>query len=109
MVDLLSIIIYSDAKKQVTGHIIASPIVKEFFMAAIVKFYVEIEVAGSSEMYYAKFQYRHDCSAIFKQLWPYEFFKGKIRELIHTPIFERFLNCLINDMTFCLEEGITKL
>jgi CHASE1-domain containing sensor protein len=23
--------------------------------------------------------------------------------------FERFLNCLINDMTYCLEEGIAKL
>ena len=78
-------------------------------MAAIVRFYVEIEFAGSSEMFYAKFQYRHDCSSIFKILWPTEFFKGKVRELINTEIFEKFLNCLINDMTFCLEEGIAKL
>jgi len=29
--------------------------------------------------------------------------------MIHTPIFEKFLNSLINDMTFCLEEGLVKL
>jgi hypothetical protein len=26
-----------------------------------------------------------------------------------SPIFERFLNCLINDMTYCLEEGLVKM
>jgi hypothetical protein len=25
------------------------------------------------------------------------------------PLFEKFLNSLINDMTFCLEEGLVKL
>jgi hypothetical protein len=28
---------------------------RDYFMAAIVRFYVEIEFAGSSEMFYAKF------------------------------------------------------
>lgn len=32
-----------------------------------------------------------------------------MRELVGTPIFEKFLNSLINDMTFCLEEGLVKL
>jgi len=29
--------------------------------------------------------------------------------MVGSPIFERFLNSLINDMTFCLEEGLAKL
>lgn len=32
-----------------------------------------------------------------------------MRELIGMPVMEKFLNCLINDMTFCLEEGLVKL
>ena len=32
-----------------------------------------------------------------------------MRELVGTPIFEKFLNSLINDMTYCLEEGLVKL
>jgi len=35
--------------------------------------------------------------------------KQKIRELNDTVYFEKFLNSLINDMTFCLEEGLVKL
>lgn len=38
-----------------------------------------------------------------------EVFRQKTRDLIGTPIFEKFLNSLINDMTFCLEEGLVKL
>lgn len=29
--------------------------------------------------------------------------------MINTTVFEKFLNSLINDMTFCLEEGLGKL
>lgn len=32
-----------------------------------------------------------------------------MRELLGTEYFEKFLNSLINDMTFCLEEGMNKL
>jgi hypothetical protein len=38
-----------------------------------------------------------------------ETFRQKVRELIGTPVFEKFLNSLINDMTYCLEEGLVKL
>jgi len=34
-------------------------------MESIIKFYVEIEMAGSTEMFYSKFHYRYDCSQIF--------------------------------------------
>ena len=29
--------------------------------------------------------------------------------MVNTMTFEKFLNCLINDMTYCLEEGIVKV
>jgi flagellar assembly factor FliW len=29
--------------------------------------------------------------------------------MVNTQTFEKFLNCLINDMTYCLEEGIVKI
>lgn len=32
-----------------------------------------------------------------------------MRDLISVEFFERFLNCLINDMTYCLEEGLGKI
>jgi hypothetical protein len=32
-----------------------------------------------------------------------------VRALVRDEFFEKFLNCLINDMTYCLEEGLTKI
>lgn len=60
-------------------------------------------------MFFTKFQYRHDCTVMFQRFWTIETFKEKVRQQVGSPIFERFLNCLINDMTYCLEEGIVKL
>lgn len=41
-----------------------SEIIQKFFMETVIKFYVEIETAGSG-MFFTKFQYRHDCSKVF--------------------------------------------
>ena len=60
-------------------------------------------------MFYTKFQYRHDCSILFQRFWQSPTFTQQVAALQGQPVFERFLNSLINDMTFCLEEGISKL
>lgn len=32
-----------------------------------------------------------------------------MRELVGSESFEKFLNCVINDMTYCLGEGLDKI
>ena len=32
-----------------------------------------------------------------------------VKKQVGTEYFEKFLNCLINDMTYCLEEGLGKI
>ena len=77
-------------------------------METVIQFYVDIEFAGQG-MFFTKFQYRHDCSKIFQRFWSSKNYREQVRYSVHTPAFERFLNCLINDMTYCLEEGIVKM
>jgi hypothetical protein len=77
-------------------------------METVIQFYVDIEFAGQG-MFFTKFQYRHDCSKIFQRFWSNKNYREQVRAQVHTPAFERFLNCLINDMTYCLEEGIVKM
>ena len=60
-------------------------------------------------MFFTKFQYRHDCSTIFQRFWKQESYRQKVRDQVGTEYFEKFLNCLINDMTYCLEEGLAKV
>lgn len=46
---------------------------------------------------------------MFQRFWAFEIFKQKTREQLGSDYFEKFLNCLINDLTYCLEEGLAKL
>lgn len=32
-----------------------------------------------------------------------------VKQQVGSANFEKFLNCLINDMTYCLEEGLSKV
>ena len=90
------------------NYFMNSDMIQKFFMETVIKFYVEIESAGSG-MFFTKFQYRHDCSKIFQRFWKNSQFKQQTNKMVHTQTFEKFLNCLINDMTYCLEEGIVKI
>lgn len=76
-------------------------------METVVQFYVDIEFAGQG-MFFTKFQYRHDCSKLFQSFWKQDKYRAAVRALVGKEFFERFLNCLINDMTYCLEEGLAK-
>lgn len=57
-----------------------SEVVKELLMETAIKFYVDIEFTGSSDSFYTKFNYRNDCSIIFKLFWPIEHYKKKVRQ-----------------------------
>jgi hypothetical protein len=62
--ELISIFHTSDQKKELLPQFSKSDIITNILMETVIKFYVDIEFAGSS-MFYTKFQYRHDCSTIF--------------------------------------------
>lgn len=51
-----------------TADFTKSEIINKHLMETVVKFYVDIEFAGQS-MFYTKFQYRHDCTVLFKRFW----------------------------------------
>lgn len=90
------------------NYFMKSDMIQKYFMETVIKFYVDIEFAGQS-MFFTKFQYRHDCSKIFQRFWQNTQYKQQTNKLVHTQTFEKFLNCIINDMTYCLEEGIVKI
>lgn len=90
------------------NYFMNSEMIQKFFIETVIKFYVEIETAGSG-MFFTKFQYRHDCSKIFQRFWKNPQFRLQTNKMVSTQTFEKFLNCLINDMTYCLEEGIVKI
>ena len=104
----MTLFVYSDQKKELTNYFLRSEIINRFFMETVISFYIDIEFAGSG-MFFTKFQYRHDCQKIFERFWALKGYREQVRNQMSSPIFERFLNCLINDMTYCLEEGLVKM
>jgi len=106
--ELMTLFIYTDEKKELTPELSKSPVISRTLMDTVLKFYVDIEFAGQG-MFFTKFQFRHSCSQVFRRFWTGEAYRKQVREQVGQEYFERFLNCLINDMTYCLEEGIAKL
>jgi len=83
---------------------------------AILHVFVSIEETGHSVQFEQKFSYRRPMIDIIKYIWEIEAFKQKFRELAREaerdieseqpPLFLRFINLLINDAIFLLDEGL---
>lgn len=48
-------------------------------------------------------------NALFTKLWQEEAYQNEIKKIINEPLFERFINMLINDATYCTDEGISNM
>lgn len=70
-------------------------------IAALMKFYVEVETTGQSTEFYDKFTIRYHISHIFKGLWNSQLHRQMIiLESKNGKQFVKFVNMLINDTTF---------
>ena len=83
---------------------------------AILHVFVSIEETGHAVQFEQKFQYRRPMYDIIKYVWEIDTFKTKFRQLAEEaerdieceqpPLFLRFINLLINDAIFLLDEGL---
>lgn len=48
-------------------------------------------------------------SLILVELWKVTFFKKSTYGLREEPIFEKFINNIVNDTLWCLDEGMQKV
>ncbi|KAI9361650.1 ubiquitin elongating factor core-domain-containing protein [Zopfochytrium polystomum] len=86
------------------------PLSKQFLVSAMVKFYVEVENTGVSSAFYDKFNIRYNISQILKSVWDDHDHRAKvIAESKNTDQFVKFVNLLMNDTTYLLDESLTKL
>jgi len=83
---------------------------------AILHVFVSIEETGQAVQFEQKFSYRRPMYDVIKYIWQLEPFKRRLAELAEVaeaeiesetpPLFLRFLNLLINDAIFLLDEGL---
>lgn len=86
-----------------------SKFVNQHLLHSLMKFFIEAEFTGGHGQFYDKFNIRYEIFQIIKNIWPNPIYKDNLsREAKQsTEFFVRFVNLLLNDVTFVLDESFT--
>lgn len=96
--------------KGILGDLLNSlPLATEHLLHALMKFYIEVENTGAHTQFYDKFNIRYEIFQIIKCIWSNPVYREHLSEeaKINLDFFVRFVNLLLNDVTFVLDESLT--
>ncbi|XP_054160549.1 ubiquitin conjugation factor E4 B-like [Oppia nitens] len=84
---------------------------EQHMAGSLMKFYTDIESTGASSEFYDKFSIRYHISIIFKYMWSSNpvHKMAIIDESTNGKQFIRFINMLMNDTTYLLDESLQSL
>ncbi|KAI9321206.1 ubiquitin elongating factor core-domain-containing protein [Dichotomocladium elegans] len=86
------------------------PLALKHLVPSLMNFYVEVEQTGASSQFYDKFNIRYNISHVMKTVWSHPGHRAKLREESQNRnSFTRFVNMLMNDVTYLLDESLSKL
>ncbi|KAJ5281570.1 hypothetical protein N7478_006942 [Penicillium angulare] len=79
----------------------------EYILHAVMKFYIEAEHTGTHTQFYDKFNIRYEIFQIIKCIWPNPLYREKlsIQASQNLDFFVQFVNLLLNDVTYVLDES----
>ena len=90
------------------GH----PFSQEHLVFNLMKLYVDIEFTGSHTQFYDKFNIRHNIAKLLEYLWQVPSHRNawiKVAQTHQKGVYLNFLNFLINDSIFLLDESLNKI
>ncbi|KAJ5176245.1 uncharacterized protein N7482_002122 [Penicillium canariense] len=85
------------------------PFANEYLLHAVMKFYVEVEHTGAHTQFFDKFNIRYEIFQIIKCIWPNTLYRKKlaIQATQNQDFFVQFVNLLLNDVTYVLDESFS--
>lgn len=92
-------------------QLLGSDFANTHLLHALMKFYIEAEHTGSHTQFYDKFNIRYEIFQVVKRIW----INTKYRENLaiesrhNTAFFVQFVNMMVNDVTFVLDESLSSL
>ncbi|KAK4189914.1 ubiquitin elongating factor core-domain-containing protein [Podospora australis] len=98
-------------KKGVLGDLLTSTkFANSYLLHAVMKFYIECESTGAHTAFYDKFNIRYEIFQVIKCIWPNDHYRQQLVQSSKSnrPFFVRFVNLLMNDATYVLDEGLGK-
>ncbi|XP_042019614.1 probable ubiquitin conjugation factor E4 [Salvia splendens] len=84
----------------------------EYLVKNLLKLYVDIEFTGSHTQFYDKFNIRHNIAELLEYLWQVPSHRNVWRRIAKEEekgIYLNFLNFLINDSIYLLDESLNKI
>lgn len=83
---------------------------KEYLLHALMKFYIEAESTGAHNQFYDKFNIRYEIFQVIKCVWVNDAYKEQLtrESKVNRQFFVQFVNLLLNDATYVLDESLTK-
>lgn len=91
--------------------LLGSDFAHEHLLHALMKFYIECEHSGVSTAFYDRFNIRYEIFQVIKVIWPNPIYGEKLRQesRVNRQFFVQFVNLLLNDATYLLDEALGKL
>ena len=96
--------------KGILGDLLhALPFANEHLLHSLIKFYIEVENTGAHTQFYDKFNIRYEIFQIIKCIWSNPIYREHLSQEAaqNVEFFVRFVNLLLNDVTFVLDESLT--
>ncbi|GJE98441.1 Ubiquitin conjugation factor E4 [Phanerochaete sordida] len=113
MVEALSYACWKwDGRRSILESVLNThPMALKYLMPALIHFYIEVEQTGASSQFYDKFNARRAISHVFRIIWNNPQHRDALKAQTKTNMdrFVRFVNLMINDVTYLLDECLTDL
>ena len=98
------------ALQRLSDRMLMDPLAVDHLVSALMKFYSDVEQTGASSEFYDKFSIRYHISIIFKELWNMPVHRSHFIEVATSgQNFVKFVNMLMNDTTYLLDESMVTL
>eukprot|EP01134_Creolimax_fragrantissima_P007911 CFRG7911T1 len=97
----------SDNATKLFMSIERNPLAIEYLIPTLIRFWSEVESTGANNQFYEKISIRHNISAVLKTLWANPEHRNTLVALSRNEdIFVRFVNHLMNDCMYLLDESL---
>ena len=98
------------ALQRLSDRLLMDPLAVDHLVLALMKFYSDVEQTGASSEFYDKFSIRYHISIIFKELWSMPVHRSHFIDVATSgQNFVKFVNMLMNDTTYLLDESMVTL
>jgi ubiquitin conjugation factor E4 B len=97
-------------KKGVLGDaLFGNKFATKHLLHSLMKFYNECESTGAHTQFYDKFNIRYEIFQVIKCIWPNPIYRENLatEARVNLDFFVQFVNLLLNDVTFVLDESFT--